>query len=241
MKANTKKKIRISIFIVLIVIIISMGSFYIYTLDYYRADNDAIQVVTAESKDLDILGNITIFYPKDQIDTHSAMIFYPGGKVEAIAYAPLLSKLSSTGITTILVKMPFNLAVFNINAADNVLSKLPEIKNWYIAGHSLGGAMASSYIEKNEDKFQGLILLGAYPVNESSIPTLAIYGTYDLGLDKSKLESVENKFEIIGGNHAYYGNYGEQEGDGVATITREEQQAKAVELIIEFMNNNSLK
>lgn len=237
MNPNIKKKIRISIFIILIVMIILIGGFYIYTLDYYRADNEAIQVISTGSKDLEISDNITIFYPSEQIDTDSALIFYPGGKVEATAYAPLLSKLSSSGITAILVKMPFNLAVFDINAADDILSKLPEIKNWYIAGHSLGGAMASSYIEKNEEKFQGLILLGAYPVNESNIPTLAIYGSNDLGLDKSKLKSVENKLEIIGGNHSYYGNYGEQKGDGVATITREEQQAKTVEVILEFINH----
>jgi dienelactone hydrolase len=241
MKSNTKKKIRISIFIIIIILLLSMGGFYIFTLDYYRADNTAMNISLTESVELDNAGKVTVFYPDDQMNSNSAVIFYPGGKVEAIAYAPLLNKLSDKGITAILVEMPFNLAVFDINAANDILAKLPEIKSWYIAGHSLGGAMASSYIENNEDKFQGLILLGAYPVNAANISTLEIYGTYDIMLDKSKLANNDNTFEIIGGNHAYFGDYGEQEGDGVATITREEQQAKTVEIILEFIDNNSLE
>ena len=133
--------------------------------------------------------------------------------------------------------MPFNLAVFNINAADKIYDKLPQISNWYICGHSLGGAMASSYVGNNSDKVNGLILLGAYPVNDSGLPTLAIYGSGDIKLDLTKLEDVQNKLEIVGGNHAYFGNYGEQKGDGKAVITREEQQEQTVDAIISFMNN----
>jgi len=173
------------------------------------------------------------------MDNETGLIFYPGGKVEAAAYYPLLDKLSKNGITCVLLKMPFNLAVFDIDAADKVYESLPDIENWYISGHSLGGAMASSYIEGNSDKLNGLILLGAYPINNEQLVTLAIYGSEDLGLDKSKLSSMKNVFEIIGGNHAYFGNYGEQKGDGKATISRDEQQKITVDEIIEFINLNN--
>ncbi|MNC40977.1 Alpha/beta hydrolase family protein [compost metagenome] len=180
-----------------------------------------------------------VFYPEKERESDTGLIFYPGGKVEATAYTPLLKQLSQNGITCVLVKMPFNLAVFDIDAAEHVYEKFPNIQKWYIGGHSLGGAMASSYANKNSDKIEGLILLGAYPVGDSDsgldLPTLAIYGSEDMVLDKEKLAGTPNKHEIPGGNHAYYGNYGKQKGDGTATITREEQQHQAVEEIIHFI------
>ena len=149
----TNKKAKIAILIISVFLVVVLGGFYIYTLDYYRADQAAKDII--DSGDNIITdGNITVFYPEKQ--TNTGLIFYPGGKVEDDAYAPLLKELSNHGITCVLVKMPFNLAVFNINAADKIYGKLPEISDWYICGHSLGGAMASSYIGDNSDKVNGL-------------------------------------------------------------------------------------
>ena len=97
---------------------------------------------------------------------------------------------------------------------DKVYNAVPGVSRWYIGGHSLGGAMASSYVAGKEDRLSGLILLGAYPVNDSPIPTLCIYGSEDLMLDKTKLTGVTNVLELTGGNHAQFGNYGTQQGDG---------------------------
>ena len=102
----------------------------------------------------------------------------------------------------------------------------------------MGGAMASAYAEKNIEKVKGLILLGAYPINQAALSTLVVYGSEDVKLDKTKLEGIANKLEIAGGNHAYFGNYGEQAGDGKASITREEQQAQAVKAILAFVNSS---
>lgn len=94
--------------------------------------------------------------------------------------------------------------------------------------------MASSYVEENAEKLDGLILMGAYPINDADLPTLAIYGTEDIQLDLTKMRTAE-QFVIEGGNHAYFGNYGEQEGDGLASISRQEQQTIAVETMIRFI------
>ncbi|HOJ10973.1 MAG TPA: alpha/beta fold hydrolase [Clostridiales bacterium] len=229
------KKLKIAAISIIAVLLILIGVFYVYTLDYYKADDFALNAFATEKNNIQVQNNMIVFSPDKQNENEAALIFYPGGKVEAIAYIPLLEKLMQNGVTCVLVKMPFNLAVFNINAADSIYEKLPEIKNWYIGGHSLGGAMASSYAEKNNNKLKGLILLGAYPVNDSDITTITIYGSEDKILDKSKLENTGNMLEILGGNHAYFGNYGEQKGDGIAFITREEQQEETVEAIIRFI------
>ncbi|MCR8659772.1 alpha/beta hydrolase [Paenibacillus endoradicis] len=237
MKLKSKRKIKIALISLVVSLVLLIGGFYIYTLDYYRADEVAIEVLSRvdTGSQIEKRKDMWIFHPDNEKKSDVGLIFYPGGKVEWTAYSVLLEKLSQNGITSVLIKMPFNLAVFDINAANRVYNQLPEINNWMIGGHSLGGAMASSYANDHQDIINGLVLLGAYPVDGNSIPTIALYGTEDMVLDKSKLATTQNQYVIPGGNHAYFGNYGEQKGDGIATITREEQQQLAVEEISTFI------
>ena len=237
MERKKKKRVKIALIVIASLLVVLIGGFYIYTLDYYRADETALQTISADDCRVLSQGNFTIFYPESGNSRETGIIFYPGGKVEAIAYAPLLKKLSDNGFTCVLVKMPMNLAIFGVNSANKVYDALPHIQDWYLSGHSLGGAMASSYVGNNSDKLSGLILLGAYPINDADIPTLAIYGSEDEGLDLSKLTDTQNKLEIVGGNHAYFGDYGEQEGDGTAAISRAEQQTIAVDTITAFISS----
>ena len=127
--------------------------------DYYRAEDVALEVL-AGGEHLEVRDNLTILSPSYPTDT--AIIFYPGAKVEAAAYLPLLNQLRQTGLTCILVEMPFHLAIFDVNAAEDVMAQFPDIRHWYIAGHSMGGAMASQFASEHPDEVDGLILLGAY-------------------------------------------------------------------------------
>lgn len=205
-----------------------IAGFFWYTSDYYHADQKA----------LDVLNNENVIEYKNYVELKSesnvGLIFYPGAKVEAYAYLVLLKSLSDKDINVFLVKMPFNLAVFNINAADSIQKQYPLIEHWYIAGHSLGGAMASQYLEENAKEYNGLIQLAAYPVNESEENILILYGSNDKILDVTKLEAFPS-ISISGGNHAYFGNYGEQDGDGNARISREKQQEITIDAIINFI------
>jgi hypothetical protein len=228
-----KKRRRIVLASVLALVLLMAAAFFIYVGDYYRADAEA-QAVRHDDATLLVRDNLIVLSPSEPSDT--ALIFYPGGKVEAIAYLPILEKIrASCGITCILVKMPFNLAVFDANAADKIYSQFPDIKNWYIGGHSLGGAMASNYAAKHQDRIQGLILLGAYiygdfPANKA----LTIYGSLNVAVAE-KVTYTKNVVVIAGGNHAQFGNYGKQKGDLDAAITREEQQDIAVAAIQAFL------
>ena len=233
-KKPTRKRAGFILLVALLSLIVFLAvAFFSYVKDYRHAEESALALL--DSTNIRQEGNLTILTPDGETDTKTGLIFYPGGKVEETAYLPLLERLRAGGVTVVLVKMPFNLAVFDINAADKVYEALPAISRWYLGGHSLGGAMASSYIEGNESRLSGLILLGAYPVNDSQIPTLCIYGSEDIQLDKTKLENVTNVLKIDGGNHAQFGNYGPQEGDGTATISREAQQAIAAEAMLAFL------
>lgn len=230
-----KKRLKV-VFIMILSFVILLGiAFLIYASDYYRADDAANAVLQSETI-TQVEDNLILLSPTTPGDT--AIIFYPGAKVEYFAYLPLLEKIEQrVGITCILVKMPFNMAIFDPSVADDIIAQFPDIKNWYIAGHSMGGAMASDYASKNKDKVKGLILLGAYIYGDYPAENaLTIYGSFNTSVAE-KIDYTQNVTVIEGGNHAQFGNYGKQKGDRDATISREEQQDIAVEAIKDFLSN----
>ena len=239
-----KKKIIFSIIIVLILSLVG-GTVY-YINDYYKADEVAVALITAPKTDVTITEENGVFTFKPQNAT-KGIIFYPGGKVQAESYAPLMQTLAEKGVLSVLVTMPGNLAVLDMNAADGLKEKYPEIQCWYMAGHSLGGSMASSYIAENSKEFDGIILLASYSTADLSalgLDVLSIYGSNEGVLNMEKYEEYkpnlpEDFKEVVinGGCHAYFGAYGEQEGDKKATITREEQIEITVNEILQFINN----
>lgn len=230
-----RKGIKHILIILSVLVLLCFGAFFVYVSNYYRAELNESDYQQNLDVTIRTQGDYTIISPNE--GSEIGFIFYPGGKVDETAYLPLLQELAKEGITCVLVKMPFHLAVFGINKADDVYKLLPEVTQWYIGGHSLGGAMASSYALKHEDTLSGVVLLGAYASGEHKIPVITIYGSKDEVVNKKKLLTSPNRKEIEGGNHAYYGNYGEQKGDGDATITRDEQQKISVNLIKDFMTN----
>lgn len=179
----------------------------------------------------------------------ASIIFYPGGNVDERAYIPMLAKLAKEGVGIYIIKMPFKLAVFNINGANDVLPLLSQDQRIYLAGHSLGGAMVSVYGSRNADDFEGIILLGSYStsdISDTELKAITIAGTEDDVLNRENFEKYMDNLpsdvvviEIEGGNHAYFGNYGEQKGDGKATISRREQQEISVGAILDFVHSTS--
>ncbi len=243
---NWKSVLKRILIALVIIIILFAGAFYIYTLNYYHALPMGIEALNDDTIDYTNDKNMMVLAPTDN-KNHKGIIFYPGGKVEYTSYIPLMQSLAKEGYTCFIMRMPFNLAVFNQNAANKPIEEYKEIGSWYLAGHSLGGAMASAYASKNVEIVKGLILLGAYPssdLSELDIDMISIYGSEDLILNRETFE--ENKIygpkntsyiEIKGGNHAYYGSYGDQKNDGIASITPEEQQRLTVERILEFLDH----
>ena len=247
----------------LAMLIISAAVCGIYVSDYYRAGEDAAAVAAdaaAEGYTCQHNKETVVFIPSDdaaaRLEEPAGLVFYPGGKVEYTAYAPLMEQLAERGVLCVLVKMPANLAVLDMSAAEIHLDEFPDIERWYIGGHSLGGSMAASYAAEHAEDFEGLLLLASYStadLTESGLDVLSIYGSEDGVLNLSKYDeycrnlpigkpgdadgTAGGTTEIIieGGNHAGFGDYGPQEGDGEAALSGEEQQKMTVEAVMEIL------
>ena len=242
-----KSKKKLALLVILVIFAVAAASFAYYVSDYYHADSTAVAALKSNDfynvADTD---NAITFTPT-QNKSSNGIIFYPGGKVQPEAYSGIASKLAEKGYTTVIVKMPFNLAFFGVNGADDIIAEHPEITSWVIMGHSLGGVFASEYAVNHQDKIRGVVYLAAYPSTNASNATfqaLSIRGSLDNLTTAQDISNNKDKFPagtvfitIPGGNHYNNGNYGPQSGDNNGTITREEQQNETVEYILEFLKN----
>ncbi len=167
------------------VVIILISVFFIYTGDYYHADGRAQKALVSGGGVTVEKADYGFFF--DGPGDDCALIFYPGGKVEETAYAPLLNRLAQNGVDAFLVKMPFHLAFFGVNRAGEI-ARRGDYDRLFIAGHSLGGVACASFAAKNPDLVDGVILLAAYPAEKlaDSTGAVLVYGSEDGGLNMEK-------------------------------------------------------
>ena len=235
-KYRMRKKLLLLIPVFAIVVLCI--AFLAYTEQYYHPEESAYAAL--QSDESVIVAQKEYGWHFDGPSDTDALIFYPGGKVEETAYAPLLHRLAEQGMDVCLVQMPFRLAVFGANKADQVM-KQHDYEHWYIGGHSLGGAMAASYAATHSSQLSGVFMLAAYPTRalDENTKALIIYGSEDGVLNMARLEEAKRYlpssgeiYAIEGGNHAQFGNYGRQAGDGNAAISSQEQQQRTAEWIL---------
>lgn len=207
------------------------------------------EAMTAMKSDsnIEVTDTDSIVFTPQNTKADTALIIYPGAKVEPESYAPIARAFAEKGIKTIIVKMPFNLAVFGINKADLVIAQNNDIKKWFISGHSLGGVMAARYAKNHQDTMGGLILWASYPekssdLSRSAMPIMSIYGTNDGLIQPGKISKTRHLLpasvlwiSLKGANHSQFGWYGFQKRDEKADISREEQQKEIVEATMEII------
>lgn len=180
-------------------------------------------------------------------DLEAGLVLYPGGKVDPAAYAPLAREIAAAGYQVVIVSMPFNLAVLNVDAAAGVMAAFPEITRWAVGGHSLGGAMAARFARTHKDSVQGLVLWAAYPdasdsLADGGLEVVSIFGTRDGLATPAKIEASRGLLPartrwvaIEGGNHAQFGQYGPQAGDNEPLASLTEQQARIVAATVDLL------
>ncbi|MCG2630224.1 alpha/beta hydrolase [Bradyrhizobium sp. WYCCWR 13023] len=157
------------------------------------------------------------------------VLFYPGLRIEPKAYLSKLAALSSkAGVNVVIGRPRLNIAALSIGQADDMRKQLTGIRRWYVAGHSLGGAVACYYASNHLDDLQGVVLLGTYcgsDISMSRLRVLTIVAGSDgviapetIGQHAGELPADAQIVRIPGMVHSQFGNYGPQSGDGRPSI-----------------------
>ena len=208
----------------------------LYLASYYRAGSVALNsivsndsVVVEEYKDM-------IWFENTDEESRDLLTFYHGARVDFKSYAPLMQRLAKNGLDCVVLQSPLNFAILEQNAFEKAADRLDEgyrpYERLFIGGHSMGGVVAANYASEHPEKVEGLIMLAAYPSKElpEDLKVLEVYGSEDKVLSRKKMEESAKflpsgaiVYEIPGGNHAQFGDYGRQSWDGEATISSEEQ------------------
>ena len=219
-------------------------SFTLYTCNYSH-ENDVARAALVSTEHVSV-DNQSGWIAFGDPSAEKGFVLYPGGKVAPEAYAPLMHELADRGVFCVIAKMPFNLAFFGTDVADGVLAAYPQVKTWYVGGHSLGGPVACRWVVKNPDRAEGVVLLATYTtvdLTDMGVRVLEVYGSNDTAMNRDNYEEAQpllpadaTEVVIQGGNHAQFGEYGEQNGDSAAAISAEEQRKQAADAIVDWMN-----
>ncbi|HFV0338347.1 TPA: alpha/beta hydrolase [Streptococcus agalactiae] len=187
--------------------------------------------------------NYLLFRSKGKVKAN--IIFYQGALVEEEAYSQLARDLADKGYNTYILKTPLNLPVLSPHKVKTIINQ-NHLTNVYLAGHSLGGVVASQ--NAKVAPVRGLILLASYPSRKSDLShkklrVLSITASNDHILNWEKYEEAKKRLPnsstfrtIVGGNHSRFGNYGHQKGDGKATLSHKSSEKQLATFISNFIH-----
>jgi hypothetical protein len=156
------------------------------------------------------------------------VLYFPGARVDPYSYLYPLVDIAAAGTTVVIVDPLFNMALIDSRGVSELTSDFPEITSWILAGHSLGGVKAC--LEASHPSVTHLVLFASYCANDISdldISVLHVVGDRDGLLDDSLRRDAESllppgrhtTITLQGANHADFGTYGPQPGDGESTVT----------------------
>lgn len=218
--------------------------FLIWLYDSFSAKgvDESILQSDGQIRVVDTDGAIT-FTPKEA-NPSIGLLFFHGGGVEPLAYAPLIRAVAEKGYSAVIVKLPYRFAPLDshrhetIRRGRSVIAQSTNLRKWVVAGHSKGGKIAAEFVRSDRSSVGALILIATshpkdFDLSGLTIPVKKISASNDgvappplIQSTKRYLPAGTQWVEIVGGNHSQFGHYGPQFGDGSATIDRAEQQRR---------------
>ncbi len=223
--------------------------FLIWANTPYRAERGpVIDVWANENVQVQYLDEGILMTPvadaTDLPPSPTGLVFVPGARVEAHAYMFQLSGVvEQHGVTVLITEPTLNLAFFDTRSLAQFTTAAPDVDRWFVGGHSLGGVRACLMTPGSDAA--GLVLFGSYCANDlsgSALEVLSIAGENDALSTPAIIEQnagmlpADARFvTIAGANHASFGDYGAQSGDGERTITSEQMRAELTALLGELL------
>ncbi|MCP5100704.1 MAG: alpha/beta hydrolase [Chloroflexi bacterium] len=183
-----------------------------------------------------------------QTNLKTGFIFYPGGRIDPRGYAPLMKTIAAEGYLVVVPEMPINMAAFKPNIADEIIAQYPEINQWVIGGHSIGGTMAAQYTHTHKETVDGLAIWASYPADNVDLsdfnrPISLIYGSNDPRVNERSVSARQHLLsadthyiQIDGGDHHQFGSYEIKPENHHATISRVSQQEQIIQATLELLD-----
>ena len=230
--------------VIVVVLVLLVVSFLFYSSMVMMGDRTAaVKAWSNPAVTITSTGHSVVLEPTGEA-SGIGLVFIPGAKVDPYAYLYKLSGIvESSGVTVVITKPTLNLAFFDQRPLSLFESDAPDVTRWFIGGHSLGGVRACQLADSPGAgaEVAGLVLFGSYCANnlaDSNLDVLSIGGSED-GLstpgqirEASRLLPAQaNLMQIDGLNHAGFGDYGTQSGDGTATLTSDQERDAITELL----------
>lgn len=190
-----------------------------------------------------------VMTPVGSVD-ETGVLFQPGARVDARAYAATLRSHAEAGHVVVIEKQPLGIAFLSLGSLDDARSAAPEVSQWVVGGHSLGGTVAALQADSDDDAtapVAGLLLYASYPAGDISdslaMPALSLSAEADglatpdqIAASRPDLPE-DTTFETIpGASHAQFGDYGPQPGDGQPTISNDAARAEIVRTTSDFLS-----
>ncbi|WP_071130696.1 alpha/beta hydrolase [Enterococcus timonensis] len=234
------KKILLSLLITILVIV---GGSLVYVKQATYQPTETAEKSAASAKE----NNDALYFPPASTSEKPMILFYSGALVTEKSYSIWAEQLAQAGYPVYLLQLPMHLAIFSPNAAKKIVEKNPS-QDYIIGGHSLGGVMASRFAAQTSDsQLKGIFYLASYPDEKGSLAdknlsALSVTATNDEVLNQKTWQESQ-KFlpadttliEIRGGNHAGFGSYGKQKGDGTAAISNNQQQEMLTDILTTWL------
>ena len=120
-----RRRNKIIIGVLLVVTIILVG-FIVWAETPLGPMPEAYDALNSDSEVTVSTDRWLVFEPVNS-SKNIGFIVYPGGRVDYRSYAPLAHAMAAEGFFTIIAPMPLNLAVFGVNAANDIINSYPEI------------------------------------------------------------------------------------------------------------------
>ena len=189
------------------------------------------------------------FTPKESTP-QTAFIFYPCAGCDYRAAAPMLRDIAEAGFLTIVTPVPSNYAILGSGIANDIVAAHPEIKNWVLAGHSMGGGGVAMFLRDFPGVMAGAVYWDSYTnetysINHVDIPVRAIYGDTHHNPERPVIFENAKQFfppdteyvPIKGGDHFGFGFYMDEDIAccSTGTISKQDQAAQVVESTIDFL------
>jgi hypothetical protein len=226
MTSRRRAVLRTVAALVVATLVVGASGFLVYANVTSAAEREPLSEVADDPAiSLDYSRDSVVMTPVSEANGEG-LVFIAGAKIEPVAYAYKLSGLVDAGYTVVIVRPFLNFGLFETRPLSAFTSLAPDVSDWFVGGHSLGGVKACMYADSPEVK--GLVLFGSYCANDlsgSALTVVSLSGSDDglstpekIDANKASLPADTTFVEIEGANHAAFGDYGLQAGDGESSI-----------------------